>query len=303
MSDSRISNNRIRRSTFRLAFLFSIVLFGGCRIFDGTLSTLGEVAANEMATEQDGETCTISDGILNCKKFDGIPKEEASSTPPSLLTATYAMITWSLSSLWDFMKWFAVPDKSVFLLQDGRLLIKAVLSSDIEMARELLDKGVNVSAISWLGSYPLSWAANSKNMEMVRLLLDAGANTEITTWGMDSRIFFFPSMSTGLSSVKGHGYPPTKPDRIGPPLVNRDIVPSPDREEQQPNPNISYLAKDMDRTMVEHHRRRYSTYRLIFLLLTILLGGFGSFDGIFSTLGRVAACELLEDGTIPIMSI
>ena len=35
-------------------------------------------------------------------------------------------------------------------IQDGRLLIKAVLSSDIKMARELLDKGVNASATSWV---------------------------------------------------------------------------------------------------------------------------------------------------------
>ena len=36
------------------------------------------VIVDEMATEQGTEDCGISDGNLNCKNLDGIPKEEVS---------------------------------------------------------------------------------------------------------------------------------------------------------------------------------------------------------------------------------
>lgn len=34
------------------------------------------VIVDEMATEQGTKDCGISDGNLNCKNFDGLPKEE-----------------------------------------------------------------------------------------------------------------------------------------------------------------------------------------------------------------------------------
>jgi hypothetical protein len=43
---------------------------------------------------------------------------------------------------------------------------------------------------------------------------------------------------------------------------------------------------------IPNKKIRYNTYRLLFLLVIVLLSGFGSLDGTFSMLAGVAAGEL-----------
>ncbi|KAK3301776.1 uncharacterized protein B0T15DRAFT_323067 [Chaetomium strumarium] len=73
---------------------------------------------------------------------------------------------------------------------DHTPLHDAVLSSDVELARALLEDGANVNCAARGGMTPLHYAAYQRNVELARLLLAYGANLDAMT-DKDRSVLFF----------------------------------------------------------------------------------------------------------------
>ncbi len=78
----------------------------------------------------------------------------------------------------DVLNLFINSESDMNILGDKgeTILMMAVYSSNQEMVKRIIEKGMDVNAIGDSGISPLVMAIRQKNENMIRLLLDYGAN-------------------------------------------------------------------------------------------------------------------------------